>query len=79
MVRVYSLFCIKNREFNSNYNGEENDSMELNYFKDKLFDLLNDSENMEIFDIDVDEKTNMFTIATVDGSVFKIECMQKEK
>lgn len=53
-----------------------NDGMELNYFKDKLFDLLNDSEDMEIADIEADEGNNLFTVSMADGSVFEIECRQ---
>lgn len=40
--------------------------MELNYFKDKLFDLLNDSEGMEIIDLNVDERNNLLTVRTED-------------
>ncbi|MCI8597651.1 MAG: hypothetical protein HFJ10_04305 [Lachnospiraceae bacterium] len=53
--------------------------MELNYFKDKLFDLLNDSEEMGILDIAVDERNNTFTISTLDGSEFEIVCRKKKK
>ena len=53
--------------------------MELNYFKDKLFDLLNDSEDMDILDINADEKNNLFTVSTLDGNEFEIVCLQKER
>ena len=33
--------------------------MELDYFKDKLFDLLNDSEEMGIIDLNADERNNL--------------------
>lgn len=50
--------------------------MELNYFKDKLFDLLNDSESMDILDIITEDRKDKFTIITTDGSIFEIECRQ---
>lgn len=49
--------------------------MELNYLKDRLFDLLNDnSEELDISDIQTHEKENTFGISITDGSVFEIEC-----
>lgn len=49
--------------------------MELNYMKDRLFDLLNDnSEELNISDIQTHEKENTFGISMTDGSVFEIEC-----
>lgn len=49
--------------------------MELNYLKDRLFDLLNDnSEELDISDIQTHEKENTFGISMTDGSVFEIEC-----
>lgn len=49
--------------------------MELNYLKDMLFDLLNDnSEELNISDIQTHEKENTFGISMADGSVFEIEC-----
>lgn len=48
--------------------------MELNYFKDKLFDLLNDSEDLEIVDLNVDEKNNRLIVKTEDGNTFEILC-----
>lgn len=49
--------------------------MELNYLKDRLFDLLNDnSEDLNISDIETHERENTFGISMTDGSVFEIEC-----
>lgn len=45
---------------------------ELNYFKDKLFDLLNDSEGMGTADLNTDERNNLLTVRTEDGNVSKI-------
>ncbi len=50
--------------------------MELNYFKDKLFDLLNDSEGMGIADLNTDERNNLLTVRTEDGNLFEIVCRQ---
>ncbi len=48
--------------------------MELNYFKDKMFDLLNDADNMEIRDIVVNDRKNVIMVQLADGSVFALEC-----
>ena len=51
--------------------------MDLNYFKDKLFDLLNDSDELELSDIRADDKRDIFTVCTADGSVFELLCQKK--
>ena len=50
--------------------------MKLNYFRDKLFDLLNDSEGMGIADLNADEQKSLLTVRTEDGDVFEIACRQ---
>lgn len=50
--------------------------MELVYFKDKLFDLLNDSEGMGIADLNLDGKKDLLTVKTEDGDVFEIVCQR---
>ncbi len=50
--------------------------MELNYFRDKLFDLLNDSERMGIADLNADERNSRLIVRTKDGDVFEIICRQ---
>lgn len=50
--------------------------MELNYFRDRLFDLLNDSEGMGIADLNVDERNSLLTVRTENGNVFEIVCRQ---
>ncbi|MDE5596275.1 MAG: hypothetical protein K2J04_00400 [Lachnospiraceae bacterium] len=52
--------------------------MELNYFKDKIFDLLNDADNMAIKDMEANDKENKIVIQLQNGSVFEIECHQLE-
>ena len=53
--------------------------MELNYFRDRLFDLLNDSEEMGIADLNADEQNSLFTVRTEDGNIFEIVCRQAAK
>ncbi len=48
--------------------------MRLNFFKDTLFELLDDSSSLEITDIETNDLLNRFTIETTDGSLFEIEC-----
>ena len=50
--------------------------MEQNYFRDKLFDLLNDSEGMGIADLNADERNSLLTVRTEEGNVFEIVCRQ---
>ena len=50
--------------------------MKLNYFRDKLFDLLNDSEGMGIADLNADERNSLLTVRTEDGDVFEVVCRQ---
>ncbi|TGY95253.1 hypothetical protein E5329_15900 [Petralouisia muris] len=50
--------------------------MELNYFRDRLFDLLNDSEGMGIADLNADERNSLLTVRTEEGNVFEIVCRQ---
>ena len=50
--------------------------MKLDYFRDKLFDLLNDSEGMGIADLNADEQNSLLTVRTEDGDVFEIVCRQ---
>ena len=48
--------------------------MALNYFKDKLFDRLNDSDTSDILDIITDDRRGLFIVSTSDESVFEILC-----
>ena len=59
------------------YNSKEWDNMDLNYFKDKLFDILNDSDELDIADISSDDRKNLLTVTIAGGSVFEIECRQQ--
>lgn len=48
--------------------------MDLNYFKDKLFDILNDTDELDITDICADDRNDRLTVSVAGGSVFEIEC-----
>ena len=48
--------------------------MELDYVKDHLFDLLNESDVLNITDIQSTEQENGFHVTVSDGSVFLITC-----
>ena len=54
--------------------GKEFDDMDLNYFKDCLFDLLNEWDSLEIVDIEVQDRNDTITVTVGDGSVFEIRC-----
>lgn len=51
--------------------------MKLDDFKDSLFDLMNELWELEICDIEADDRNNWFLVAVKDGSVFEIECRRK--
>lgn len=48
--------------------------MELEDFKDWLFDVLNEQNSDIVVDIDTNEKLNTFQLNMVDGGRFEIEC-----
>lgn len=51
--------------------------MKLNDFKDSLFDLMNEIWDLEICDIEADDRNNRFLVAVKDGSIFEIEGRRK--
>ena len=48
--------------------------MELEDFKDWLFDVLNEQNNDIVVDIDTNERLNTFQLNMVGGGRFEIEC-----
>ncbi len=50
--------------------------MELDYFKDILFDLINEWDQ-DIQDIVEDSQNNTLWIVMGDGSVFRLECAKE--
>lgn len=53
--------------------------MELDEFKDLMFDLLNENDNTMILDIDTNEKEDTFDVTMVGGDVFEIEFRKLQK
>ena len=49
--------------------------MELNYFKDCLFDCMNESDALDVSEIEADEHGNRFLVTVQDGSRFEVICM----
>ncbi len=47
--------------------------MELNYFKDTLFDLINEWDE-GVLEILSNDKENLFWVVMNDGSVFRLHC-----
>ena len=52
--------------------------MDLNYFKDVLFDLINESDSLDVLDIEADEKANLFVVTVKDGAKFHVQCESAE-
>ena len=52
--------------------------MEVNYFKDILFDLLNESDELDVTDIQSDDKANTFLISMKDGTSFLVQVSAAE-
>ena len=51
--------------------------MKLYDFMDSLFDLMNELWELEICDIEADDRNDRFLVAVKDGSMFEIECRRK--
>ena len=52
--------------------------MDLNYFKDTLFDIINESDALEaeLLDIHCDDQNNTMTVNMKDGTSFEIHINQ---
>lgn len=48
--------------------------MDIDYFKDILFDLINESNDLDIRKIDANDKEGSFQITLADGSSFLVRC-----
>ena len=53
--------------------------MDLNYFKDILFDLINESDALDVADIQSDDRANTFTVTTKDGASFLVHITKIER
>lgn len=52
--------------------------MDVNYFKDILFDLMNESDALDVADIQSDDKANTFAVTMKDGSTFSVRISKIE-
>lgn len=50
----------------------------MDYFKDKLFELLNDADDMGIIDIETNDRENKWIVSLQNGMLLEIECRQIE-
>ena len=48
--------------------------MSLTEFKDRLFDILNETDHLPVKDIDVEDLTDTIRVYLLDESMFKIQC-----
>ena len=53
--------------------------MELNYFKDVLFDLINESDALDVEDIQSDDKENRFVVTVQGGATFSVQITPVDK
>ncbi len=54
----------------------ETGKKKMDYFKDKIFDLLNDEDEIQIQDIETNDKENTFKIFLWDGNIFEVKFRQ---
>lgn len=53
--------------------------MTLNDFKDWLFELLNETDEDVLADIEAYDRQNRFRLKMTDGSMFELECREADK
>ena len=46
--------------------------MDFNIFKDNLFDLINESDVLDVEDIEADDKNDLLLVTMKDGTKFRI-------
>ena len=46
--------------------------MDFNIFKDNLFDLINESDVLDVDDIEADDKNDLLLVTMKDGTKFRI-------
>lgn len=49
---------------------------DLECFKDTIFDLLNEADNLAIKDVETNDKENIFQVFLKNGNIFELECRQ---
>ena len=47
--------------------------MDINVFKDILWDLINESDELDVVDIQSNDKTNQYRVTVRDGSSFVVQ------
>ncbi len=47
--------------------------MDINHFKDVLWDLMNESDDLDVTDIQSDDKANRFVVTVSDGTMFSVQ------
>ena len=52
--------------------------MDVNFFKDILFDLMNESDALDVDDIQSDDRANKFLVLTKDGTAFSVHVTKIE-
>ena len=52
---------------------EDAAAVEINVFKDILWDLMNESDSLDVTDIQSIEKDNRFIVTVSDGSSFEVQ------
>ena len=50
--------------------------MDINYVKDVLFDLINESDALDVADIQYDDDKGLFLLVMKDGSVFALRVVK---
>ena len=48
--------------------------MNLNEFKDSLFEILNETDKLPVMDVELDDLADTLNVFLPDGSLFKIQC-----
>lgn len=69
---------LKNRmeqvNFGGDYKAEKGNKMNRAEFMDRIFDTINESDNLPIQDIIMDAAEDIIKVYLTDGSVFQIQC-----
>ena len=52
--------------------------MDINVFKDLLWDLINESNELDVIDIRCDDKENLFEVTVRDGSSFVVRIVRRK-
>ena len=53
---------------------EKWEKIDQNYFKDQILDLLKEIDELDISDIRAEDREDLFTVTTGDGSVLRVIC-----